>query len=71
MSDVFVPVRLYTQAGDFVVEGEIPSFNKAPDVLIWGERFFRHSHKSSGPAPYYVAYYVYEEAFTVALVRIK
>lgn len=33
-------VKLQTSAGDLVAEKEIPDFNEAPDVLIWGDRVF-------------------------------
>jgi hypothetical protein len=36
-------VKLYTSAGEFVVEIEIPHFGLKKDepmILIWGERFF-------------------------------
>ena len=45
--------KLYTQAGDFVVEVELPPFNQWPDVLVWGERFFIVNGQAS-----------YREAFT-------
>lgn len=33
-------VNLYTAAGDFVAEVEIPPFNRMPEILVWGERHF-------------------------------
>lgn len=67
-AEVFVTVKLYAQAGGFVVEGEIPRFNDPPEILIWGERFFRYSCIVFENG---VDHLVYTEAFTVALVRWK
>lgn len=35
-------VRLYTKANEFVVAAEIPPFEPPPEILMWGERVFRH-----------------------------
>jgi hypothetical protein len=61
-------VKLYTDGGApvdserFVVGGEIPPFDKHPDVLLWGTRIFRFSHAEPD-------HLVYVEAFTYALIR--
>jgi hypothetical protein len=64
-------VRLFTKDGGFVHEQEIPPFNDAPDVIIWGLRMFVGPN-IDGPvsAQYRDAddTYVYEEAFAYALV---
>lgn len=63
----FVKVKLYTADGGFVVAGEIPRFNQLPDVIVWGERFFRYGDKRLPQAIEGPVHYV--ECFTVALVR--
>lgn len=48
----YVDVRLYTESGGFVCEGEIPRFVKEPPrILLWGSRFFRYSNTISRPGP--------------------
>jgi hypothetical protein len=64
---MFKAVKLYTQDGGFVVEGEIPTFNTPPGIIVWGLRFFQYTATvGGGDDP---DHYVYTEAFTVALVR--
>lgn len=46
-------VQLLTKTGGRVVNVDLPPFDTQPDVIIWGERFFRHDRGRS-----------YVEAFT-------
>ena len=63
-------IRLETADGGFVGWARLPPFNKAPDILVWGERFFRNRGAFvKGPAakpedPHYV---LYSEAFSFFL----
>jgi hypothetical protein len=63
-------VKLFTQDRHFVVEGYLPLFNRAPDVLLWGERLF----VQDGDGDSFLlkvgmdGYGTYREAFSFALV---
>lgn len=54
-------VRLVTATGDLVVEGQVPPFSEAPEVLVWGTRVFVDTRNNSDEMR------VYREAFTVYL----
>lgn len=61
-------VRLETSGGELVTEREIPPFNTAPDVLLWGSRVFREC-TPDGPRDPGEAF-VYREAFAFAIVDV-
>jgi hypothetical protein len=59
--------------GGFVVAGHIPPFVEGyePDVLVWGERFFKANLNDDGNAIVdQDGALLYTEAFAVALVII-
>jgi hypothetical protein len=35
-----IRVKLFTEAGRYVGACDVPPFNRAPDVIFWGERTF-------------------------------
>ena len=55
-------VRLYTDAGGFVVQAEIPPFNEYPHVLFWGSRVFYRNDLGSAEDGHY------KEAFVYAII---
>ena len=63
-------VKLFTSDGDgFVTEAEIPPFNKAPDLVIWGQRFFVAPNVDADvrAAEVRAGEIAYVEAFTYAI----
>lgn len=54
-------VRLETSNGELVVHGEVPPFNEAPDVLVWGTRIFKDTYQLQDDER------VYRECFAVYL----
>jgi hypothetical protein len=63
VSTGFHRVKLMNGGGFRVVEGEVPEFNEPPEVVVWGERFFRYEGTGRDGT------WLYREAFTVALVK--
>ena len=55
--------QLLTSAKEFVAEVEIPPFNTPPDILVWGERFFKLDQATTRPE--------YVEAFTYFVLPAK
>lgn len=49
-------VKLYTAAGDFVAEIEIPPFQRMPEILVWGERHFVGPADPANPDHYVEAF---------------
>ena len=35
-----MPVELLTRSGEAVTKQEIPKYNRPPDAILWGMRFF-------------------------------
>lgn len=54
--------RLLTADGQLVRDAEMPPFQTLPDILIWGQRFFRRDGVTSEGVP------TYREGFTYALI---
>lgn len=50
-------VKLYTKDGEIVTAVTIPSFQEAPDVLIWNERAFVPRVRVTPSTPIEVAYF--------------
>lgn len=55
-------VILNTKAGELVTEWEIPQFNEMPEVLLFGDRTFRHCYTSTEGVG------IFKEVFAYALV---
>jgi hypothetical protein len=55
-------IRLETEDGRFVCVASIPPFLTLPEVVLWGQRFFKLASEVPDALP------VYREAFTVAVV---
>jgi hypothetical protein len=54
--DGFVSVSLCTNEGRFVTGAYIPNFQPLPDVLVWGQRIFRHDKTVLGSREYREAF---------------
>lgn len=62
-------VKLETEAGELVQEGETPPFEAKPTVITWGSRTFVFDRTERPEAA--AAVDVYRERFAVALVKVK
>lgn len=58
-ADPRVDVRLNTQNGRFVADIKIPLFRVAPDVLLWGDRWFAKGRGKDGSLNYTEDIFVY------------
>lgn len=70
------PVQLFTTGPEdprsFVVEGTIPSFNEAPQVIFWGERVFVFVRSTKESCKGRMTdIWQYREAFAVALIQTR
>ncbi len=45
-----VDVKLTTQNGELVGWTRMPKFQRVPEVLVWGQRLFRHIGRSNDDA---------------------
>ena len=52
-------VVLNTKDGQLVTEWEIPMFDAAPDVLLFGDRTFRHCYTSVSGVAFYAEVFAY------------
>lgn len=56
-------IKLETSSGGHVGHSEIPPFTSPPDVLVWGERFFKMYADNEEDGVW-----IYRECFTVFVV---